>query len=176
MSRTLPTFGFHPLVCKTGGRDWVISKAPATLKSQKPATYSQSRQRDPGVLTSFPGQSGSGVRPLFSATSFVHCDMMLRGREKKQETRVLLPVPGTQGPAALTVGLSPLSRLQALDPANPGNDSCYLSRQLPEQNLLMRNGGGWADAQSGLVDQRANGLAEPLVFQLVSLLMPSAMS
>ena len=95
MSRTLPTFGFHPLVCKTGGRDWVISKAPATLKSQKPATYSQSRQRDPAVLTSFPGQSGSGVHPLLSATSFVHCDMMLQGREKKQEARVLLSVPGT---------------------------------------------------------------------------------
>lgn len=102
--------------------------------------------------------------------------MMLRGRKKKQETRVLLPVPGTQGPAALTIGLFPLSRLEASDPANPGSDSWYLSRQLPEQNLLMRSGGGWADTQSRSVDQRANGLAKPLVFELVSLLMPSAMS
>lgn len=99
---------------------------------------------------------------------------MLRGREKKQETRVLLPVPGTQGPAARTPGLSPLGRLEASDPASPGSDSCYLSRRLPEQNLLMRNGGGWADTQSRLVGQRGKRLAKPLVSQLDSLLMPSA--
>ena len=83
-------------------------------------------------------------------------------------------MPGTQGPGARATGLSPLGRLEAADPANSGSDSCYLSRQLPEQDLLMRNGGGWADTQSRLVDQRGNGLAKPLVFQLVSQLMPSA--